>query len=163
MLRLLVMAAAAVTLLGGCATPYDPQFSDLVRNQYEETRKQNIEYLKQNKEMEKEEACEVLVGKKALEVALRRQLGETSQTVLQHCRAELVGGEGAITMPSVMTDAALGVWSRIIADVYAMPEPLKADAVENYSANVKGLCVAGDPGYDPSKAPSAHSALDGGP
>jgi hypothetical protein len=48
-------------------------------------------------------------------------------------------------MPSWMADAAFDIDSRVIADVYAMPQPLSADTVEKYSEGREHLCEIGDP------------------
>jgi len=146
---------AAPALLGGCAarTTTCEQLWGLtcedMGKQYDGMVKQYNETNRLISEDAKREGCEVLVKQVALDVALRRSLGETQSAVLQQARAP---GTSVIPMPSWMADAKFDIDSRIIADVYAMPQPLNADPVEKYSEGREHLCEIGDPGYAPDAA-----------
>ncbi len=153
-------ALALVFSVSGCAatTPTCEQLWGLTCNevseQWNSASKLANEENRQISENAKENGCEVLVKQVALDVALRRSLGEAQSAVLQHYRAEFLTGK--MPMPSAMQDAAFDTNSRIIADVYALPEPLKSDAVDSYAANVERLCEQDDAAYNPSHRLSAN-------
>jgi hypothetical protein len=136
-----------LTALAGCGTSEMPQTclgrfgttcDDIAKLLNDENR--------ESSQAAKEGGCEVLVKQVALDVALRRSLGETQSAVLQHYRSEFLTGK--MPMPSAMQDAAFDTNSRIVADVYALPEPLKSDAVDSYAANVERLCEEDDAAYN---------------
>src|SRR5713226_1814789 len=123
---------AAAALLGGCAatTTTCEQLWGLTCEQCNDMAKLYNETNRLFSQSTKENACEVGVKQAALDVALRRSLGETQSAVLQQARAP---STSVIPMPSLMADAKFDIDSRIIADVYAMPQPLNANTVEKYS------------------------------
>src|SRR5712692_8023940 len=91
-LRRLVAATAAAALLGGCAaaTTCEQKWGltcDDMGKQYDDVVKQYNETNGLISQFTKENMCEVVVKQVALEVALRRSLGEPQSAVLQQARA----------------------------------------------------------------------------
>ena len=156
---------AAAALLGGCAattTTCEQKWGltcDDMGKQYDDMVKQYNETNGLISRSTKQYMCEVVVKQGALDVALRRSLGETESAALRQARAPSTSA--ILPMPSWMADAKFDIDSRIIADVYAMPLPLNADTVEKYSEGREHLCEIGDPGYDPGVAMKAKARAAG--